>query len=448
MGAVAPDPLKQQLEELELLRSQQAQLDSLRPNLEATRSELERVQHELALRDQQQLARTEMEATRQKELEAEVERLRHSLAAQQDILQVRPEPVDSAKLTELQAEVDTLGAALAAQADAAPGTVSSSNEAASLPPERLRSKKVARAGPIRPTPHASKDALQPGTAKALPVERVAIWQLTVLGKVLDYLEKLIREPQLDSALRFSERTGHVAVVGVQLLIVASIFVAAIKLQTPRLLLAIVPIAVAMAVVLFLAAKFFPIGAARVRHSRGRSSESALRALRWILLAGGLLALFLGIIAGIQFESASFTAMGCGGLSAGVLAVTLLSARDMLGLDLEDSASAGEEALALLSVPLRLLVLVAPVVYLATGVVALFLIGRELYYFVFPDESRPFAPELLVDFSAVGSGFLIPLISYLIFLVGYLLLDLLVAIFDIRNATRTTAEQLPRSDENS
>lgn len=273
---------------------------------------------------------------------------------------------------------------------------------------------------------------------------------TSLGRFIELLlgglRRLFTEKFLAATLALLTRAGHALVlVGAVLGLIYSI-VLAVRANSFAFFGLGLGLTLWIAILQYVALRFFTANAALVRHSASRLGSAALLdCLALILVVGGVLALCGGVVTAIRTEM--FSAFVAGlflsvvmALGAGVALNPALS-----NVHLEES-SAGEEAIGLASFFGKASLVLLPLVFAVTALAGVLVIVVAFFATDGSSQAAYLARALLAFlpgaglFGAADTGLagvallvqacLLPLFGYLAFLLLYLSLDLMRAVLDL------------------
>lgn len=300
-----------------------------------------------------------------------------------------------------------------------------------------------------PPPSAGSPAGVAGPAASAPAETAAKKPLplpssTILadlvGKVLDYVTRGLSPALIERTLAFSVRIGHYAVlVGGAISLLYAIY-AAIKYNSFTLFLAGLGFVAALAVAQFAAQRFLGAGDRTIRSTPSRiGSPAFLECLGLLVILAAAAMLISGIGTAIRIES--FVPLVPAIIGAAILTCfgALALHPSLVNVSVADGSS-GEEAIGLISFFFKSMLKLVPLFFFLIVVA-----GGLAVIASFFDSGQAFArtivqlfalplplnlPYGLAGAGVILSGCLFPILAYFVYLIWYLVLDILRAILCI------------------
>ncbi len=285
-----------------------------------------------------------------------------------------------------------------------------------------------------PAPASASPAFKPADATKLPTILSSF-----IGILIGKARTLLSIPRLTALFTAAGSFGQLIVLAGALLALIYGIVYAIKYDSFEIFLYGLASVLILAVLQFVARRLLDACASILKTSPTRvASVAVLECLGLVLLLAALGALVSGIIAAIQIES--FTPLIPALVSFIVLtAFAGVALHPSLANVEEAPATAGEEAIGLFSFFAKAGLALQPLlfaVYATTGaIVILFaLFGRDISFalggLLLPPIDISFSGGGSIGAAIIATACLLPLMTYLSFLLYYLLIDVLRAILSI------------------
>lgn len=254
--------------------------------------------------------------------------------------------------------------------------------------------------------------------------------LKLLDSVLGWFAKLLSPQRLGSIDEASKKIGHIALILSALLIFLFGVILAIRSSDAWAFITYLLVFPVLLIAQYVAVKFLDAGGRLIAKTPSSLSSRAVPEC-FALLA--LIAVIIALVGGLVGTIADGSAMPLGaGLGASLILLYMLGAAlnaSTLNIDVEGDASAGQEAIGILSFLLKLNLRLVPFVF---GVGSALGTLGVLYTLVLIIRANQFTLQLaLFEASSVFMFVLAvavsPFLIYLSFLIYYLLLDVLRAV---------------------
>lgn len=265
----------------------------------------------------------------------------------------------------------------------------------------------------------------------------------LIGKSTDFVKHLLNGSLFESNYERAKLVGHYALsFGVIMTAVVGTYLA-FKQDSIQALGIVAGIVVGISMAQYLAIRFFIDADKLLKSTPTRMSGTTL------LDGFGILSVAssLGIAGFAVYQSLQYfdeyVLLGALGIAAILLLIATLAFNPkILNIEVTENASGGEEAVGLASFLVKSLLIVAPFVYLASGLASM---GLYLYgwYLAITEEGGWLA---LAGFFAICppiliGGALYPLALYLVFLIYYLFIDVLNSILQINNRVKEISQNM-------
>ncbi len=253
----------------------------------------------------------------------------------------------------------------------------------------------------------------------------------VIGKIFRALRPIASEERIDKIDGFAQRVGTIAGLVAVGLAALSGMIGAIKLEKMSTLMDAAYIVLFGLITLYVGQRLVHANKRLLEQSNHRmSSPDFLDGVGALLVVGGLIGLVRAVVSAIQVESFSpllGDAAAC--LTTGIVGLLCLSPAT-INIKIEQETQQGEDAIAILSLLPKCVLRVVPTLLMVGTVIA------SVYFLVsitslFDDNRFAAATEFRINWSegvmAYLSATLLPLGSYLAFLILTLSLDLMRAV---------------------
>ncbi len=269
---------------------------------------------------------------------------------------------------------------------------------------------------------------QLGKVKDAKDTRSYLPHINMIDKALAMIAGFISQERLDRCDEWAKKGGHLGlIVSTVLIFLFGVILAIMEgpfMATFLKYLIIFPVAL---ILQYLAFKFLDAGKVLIEKSPSRlSSKAFFDCVGLLAFLAALGMLFAGLINAIDAKSLIPLAVGLGGtlILTYSLGVTLNCA--VINIHVGDEASAGEEAIGIFSFFMKLCLRLVPFVFGVVNVLGPLLVLFYMGKLILADENqRAFVGVMAeMQFSAIYAIALLPFGMYLLFLVYYLLLDII------------------------
>ncbi|MCB1041916.1 MAG: DUF4339 domain-containing protein [Acidobacteria bacterium] len=266
-------------------------------------------------------------------------------------------------------------------------------------------------------------------------------------KLLDMVRNTINRQRLDAIDEAAKKYGHLAFPVAAIVFVLFGMIAGGRMrswQMAGMSLVIIPAAI---IAHYIAFKFLNAGKSLIEKSPSKLSSKAFLDC-WGLIAfvgaiGTLLGGVFALISNFGMEGLIFFAISLGVTAIMLYATGAALNSDSLNLQVSDEASAGQEAIGVFSFLMKMLLRLVPFVYgVGTIVGALASIGflGWLVFAEYPDMVMMSGIQVL---GYVFASAMLPFVTYLIFLLYYLSLDVLRAVLVVPSKLDRIADHLDK-----
>jgi hypothetical protein len=276
---------------------------------------------------------------------------------------------------------------------------------------------------------AASPGPQPGRTplSAFPTLIVQFWD-----KVLKWVSTMMNIPRFEGLSRLAVVAGNWAILATSLLALLLGLVLAIKLDSFRLFLGGIGFVILLSVLHYSATKFIDSGRKLIEASPTRVSTYAFpSSLALISLVLSLVVLLGSLVAAVQLENFNFLLQGVAGFVILIFLVWLAVNPELTATRIGDSTSAGEEAISVISFLMKALLRMVPILF---GVVSV-LAGVALLVALVQSFGSGLSGVKAMQ-SAMFGGVLglwgagLPFIGFLVFILYYLIIDVIRAILEI------------------
>jgi len=270
-------------------------------------------------------------------------------------------------------------------------------------------------------------------------EKLKAVNSTLLGDavagLLSLASRALGPAMIGRCLNYARDFGHyVVLVGGALVLVYAVF-QAIKLNSLEALFLGIAALAALAIAQFAAQKFLGAGQKLIESTQSRISSAAfLDCFALLALLAGVFALVSGIGSSIQLEDFSLALFGLLTAIFWTFVAALMLHPDLINIEVGES-SAGEEAIGILTLFLKAGLKLVPLFFILLAAA-----GCLLVILGFTDRGGALASMVpFVDYGTpvgiAGAGVLVascfvPLFAYILFLILYLIFDLVRAVLAI------------------
>ena len=270
--------------------------------------------------------------------------------------------------------------------------------------------------------HLGKIKYSKDTSSYLP-------HLNLIDALLGWVGKILSADLLDTLDEWAKKFGHFALILSALLLFFFDVLAGIKIGSffSKFLMGLLIIPVIL-ILQYLAYKFLDAGKALIKKSPSNISTNAFfQGIALLLLLGVLGTFFGGLYFSIATKSLLPVGMGLGAALILTYSLGVALNRETVNMQLVDDASAGQEAIGILSFFLKLELRIVPFIFGVVNVLAplallylmvMLLISDSPYSVAFTKANF----QMYIIWVAM-----LPFVAYLSFLISYLIIDLIRSI---------------------
>ncbi len=292
--------------------------------------------------------------------------------------------------------------------------------------------------PVRPTPtppgrdeHIADRPKKPEPSE-FDVQEAAsefaymAWPITGLVSIL---RRFWGGTRFATESKWATRAGHVLLMVFTVLLIAELLIAANKFDNWAFASFAIPLSIfIMAVLQYIAQQFISAGSRLLASSPTVVNNSALLDIFGLLaFATCIGALVFGVYGSAKIADTEVLAMGVGVAIFSYLVSSLAFSPESLNIRSGDETSAGDEAVGILTFFVKSLLVIGPFVYAGGAFLACRLMCYEIKFLI--DEDPGFSGEFEATQLMLVAG-VYPLFLYVLFLIYYIFVDLLRAIFNL------------------
>ena len=305
--------------------------------------------------------------------------------------------------------------------------------------------------PVRPTPppspsgrdeHIADSPKKPassefGVQEAASQFAYMAWPVTAL---VEFLRRFWGGTRFATESKWATRAGHVLLMVFTVLLIAQLVIAATKSDTWAFASFAIPLNIfIMAVLQYIAQQFISAGSRLLASSPTVVNNNALLDVFGLLaFATCIGAVVFGVYGSISMADTEILAMGVGVAIFSYLVSSLAFSPETLNIGSGDETSAGDEVVGILTFFVKSLLVIGPFVYAGGAFLACRLMCYEIKFLI--DEDPGFVGEFEATQLMLLAG-VYPLFLYVLFLIYYIFVDLLRAIFNLdRNVQALRLEE--------
>ncbi|MCH2162311.1 MAG: GYF domain-containing protein [Phycisphaerales bacterium] len=263
----------------------------------------------------------------------------------------------------------------------------------------------------------------------------------MVDKVVELIRLLLSKKLFTTNMVRAEKFGHLGILVVMVFLLVLGVITTIKTDSISVLIMTLGSLVALILAQYSAFRFLKASRNLLESTPSTINGKVLLdviALVLALISVGFL--IIGCFYAIKFSMFSFAVYGFFALVIGLLSACVAFNPDVLNIQQSDTASAGEEAIGLASFFVKCLLVLGPFVYFFGALASCYALFEGIYYTMKYDN---IAAATAATFAGtgimVGAGFY-TLVFYIVFLVYYLLIDVLGAILSMgRNVRKMAGE---------
>lgn len=257
-----------------------------------------------------------------------------------------------------------------------------------------------------------------------------LFAVKLLEKLVEFFKGILTADLLGFCIKWLERIGHLAIIvaaGLGFLFALIFTIRINKFDT--FLYAILWVLVIF-VAQYTAYKFLPKGDTLIKNNPTQmSSKAFLDCLGFLSLIGGVALLIMGIVNAIRMESIEPFLIGLG-MCIFLEFVALISFNPKeVEINMVEDNTAGQEALGIVTFFIKAFMRLVPI-FFGVGVILGTVMMFISFLGVFGDGFGGAFMEGMENASQILSATLLPFFSYLIFVLFYLVVDLIKAILAI------------------
>lgn len=253
----------------------------------------------------------------------------------------------------------------------------------------------------------------------------------LIEKILGSIRKLLTPKLLGFFNKWLTILGHYSLLIASVLALLIGIIGAIRLESFMFFLTALVFSIFVLVIQYIADKFSHAGEILIKNNpTSLSSTAFLDSLGLLAMIGGIVALLVNLYFAIKSPSLNALLTGVG-LFVFLEFVALIALNpELITVDVVKETTAGEEAIGILTVFLKKIMKLVPILFglgVIIGTVMLLISSFNL----FSNERMFFAPAKIEwSYSLIISSGLLPLLSYILFLLFYLIIDIIRAILSL------------------
>ncbi len=253
----------------------------------------------------------------------------------------------------------------------------------------------------------------------------------LIEKILESIRKLLTPKLLGFFNKWLTILGHYSLLIASVLALLIGIIGAIRLESFMFFLTALVFSIFVLVIQYIADKFSHAGEILIKNNpTSLSSTAFLDSLGLLAMIGGIVALLVNLYFAIKSPSLNALLTGVG-LFVFLEFVALIALNpELITVDVVKETTAGEEAIGILTVFLKKIMKLVPILFglgVIIGTVMLLISSFNL----FSNERMFFAPAKIEwSYSLIISSGLLPLLSYILFVLFYLIIDIIRAILSL------------------
>ncbi len=253
----------------------------------------------------------------------------------------------------------------------------------------------------------------------------------LIEKILGSIRKLLTPKLLGFFSKWLTILGHYSLLIASILALLIGIIGAIRLESFMFFLTALGFSILVLVIQYIADKFSHAGEILIKNNpTSLSSTAFLDSLGLLAMIGGIVALLVNLYFAIKSPSLNALLTGVG-LFVFLEFVALIALNpELITVDVVKETTAGEEAIGILTFFIKKIIKLVPILFglgVIIGTVMLLVSSFDL----FSNERMLFAPAKIEwSYSLIISSGLLPLLSYILFVLYYLVIDIIRAILSL------------------
>ncbi|PIE02467.1 MAG: hypothetical protein CSA81_07320 [Acidobacteria bacterium] len=255
--------------------------------------------------------------------------------------------------------------------------------------------------------------------------------LVWIDGILKWFGNKVPSDKLDSFDELAKKWGNVGILGSVVAILIFKIINGIKTQFGSSMISAVVSILGLLIMQYIGIKFLDAGKALIRKSPTHlSSRSFLDSVGLVILLLIPSSLLGGIVNAVKVKSFLPFVVGLGTCILLIYILSVTMRPKTVNVTVAGDASAGQEAIAILSFFMKLMLRMVPLIFGVVNILAPFVLLYMAIAMMFSEQSFIYAVQGESVILAIFGAVLAPLITYLLFLILYLFIDVIQSILAI------------------